>query len=271
MMPVNLIVVRHGESIGNIAKRMSEEGDNSLIERLRGTHTAHWPLTKKGIGQAKKTGLFLNQLILNEKMYFDKMYVSSYARAMQTAGHLDLIRSNWLVDTRISERDWGVLDRMTEEERQQKFGEAIKMRTVEPFFWAPPGGEMFRELIIRVRDFIDSLYRADIQNAIVVCHGEVMKAFRIIFLQMTPMEYAEMEFSKESLKRIHNCQVDHYSRRSYTSLELSHRLEWLQIHRPSEQEGVVIPWHHISKKRFNSFELLREANKLSDSLGDLKL
>lgn len=46
-MPVNFLVVRHGESIGNLAKRMSENGDNSLLIRLRGTHTAHWPLTKK--------------------------------------------------------------------------------------------------------------------------------------------------------------------------------------------------------------------------------
>jgi broad specificity phosphatase PhoE len=31
-MPVNLFVVRHGESLGNLAKRCSERGDNGLEE-----------------------------------------------------------------------------------------------------------------------------------------------------------------------------------------------------------------------------------------------
>lgn len=31
-MPVNLFIVRHGESLGNLAKRRSEEGDHSLLE-----------------------------------------------------------------------------------------------------------------------------------------------------------------------------------------------------------------------------------------------
>ena len=30
MMPVNLLLVRHGESLGNVAKRLSEQGDHSL-------------------------------------------------------------------------------------------------------------------------------------------------------------------------------------------------------------------------------------------------
>ena len=61
-MPVNLVVVRHGESLGNVAKRMSEQGDNSLISMLSASHTAKWPLSKKGKKQAKDTGEFINKL-----------------------------------------------------------------------------------------------------------------------------------------------------------------------------------------------------------------
>lgn len=272
MMPENLIVVRHGESVGNLAKRMSEKNDNSLLARLHGSHTAHWPLTKKGIDQAQKTGRFINScLVDDEKIYFDRMYVSSYARAMQTAAHLDLIRSNWIVDTRITERDWGELDRMTEDERHEKFGEAIAMREVEPFFWTPPNGESMNDVTLRNRDFIDSLHRADKNGVIAVCHGEVAKNLRMIFFGYTPMEYAEMEFSKDSARRIHNCQIDHYTRRNPDTLECSDRLEWFRYYRPSQGgtiEDFSSSWQHIPRKRFSSHELLREANKLSASFQD---
>lgn len=265
MMSVNFIVIRHGESIGNVAKRLSEQGDHSLIEKLRGTHTAHWPLTKKGVEQAKSAGLFLDHLLKDQSMSFNKMYVSAYARAMETAANLETSPSEWIVDARLSERDWGELDRMTEEERQEKFSYELKMRNVEPFFWAPPNGESFKDLIIRIRDFVDSIIRADVENALVVCHGEVMKAFRIIFLQLTPEEYAKMEFSTESHDRIHNCQVDWYTRKleRTDTTEPSKRLEWLKVYRPtsgSESEVFRLP---LPRKRYDNLELYEMAKRLS--------
>lgn len=271
-MPENLIVIRHGESIGNLAKRKSENGDNSLLERLRGTHTAHWPLTKKGIDQAKKTGQFINDYFINEqKIFFDRMYVSSYARAMQTAAYLELIRAKWIVDTRITERDWGELDRMTEDERLEKFGEAIAMRKVEPFFWTPPNGESMNDVTIRDRDFIDSLHRAEKNSVATVCHGEVAKNLRMIFFGYTPMEYAEMEFSKDHTRRIHNCQIDHYTRRNPKTLESEDRFEWFKYYRPAEGDTKGSEWEHIPHCRFSSHELRQMANKLSASFDDVKL
>ncbi|MBP6949151.1 MAG: phosphoglycerate mutase family protein [Candidatus Pacebacteria bacterium] len=272
MMPENLVVVRHGESVGNLAKRMSENGDHSLIERLRGSHTAHWPLTKKGIKQAKMTGVFINDYFTNDKkIFFDRQYVSSYARALETAGCIDLIRSNWIVDTRITERDWGDLDRMTETERNEKFGEVIAMREVEPFFWAPPNGETMNDVTIRNRDFIDSLHRAEKANIIAVCHGEIAKNLRMILFGYTPMEYAEMEFSKDSTRRIHNCQIDHYTRRNPKTFELSDRLEWFRYYRPAEGDNEGSGWEHISRRRFNSYELRQMAGTLSSLFQDLDL
>lgn len=271
MMPVNLFVVRHGESIGNLAKRMSEKGDHTLLERLHGTHTAHWPLTKNGIEQAKLAGAFLNQLRIEQRIYFDRTYVSSYARAMQTADNLNLTPSEWILDSRITERDWGDLDSLTESERQDRFGEALKMRTVEPYFWSPPNGEAFKLLNLFIRDFIDSAHRANSENMVVCCHGEVAKAFRIVNVQMTPMEYAEMEFSKDPLRRIHNCQIDHYTRRNPVTYQLEGRLQWLQVYRPAEGQGIAIPWQHLPRRRFSDGDLREMASKLSAQFADLDI
>lgn len=272
-LPRNLCVVRHGESIGNLAKRESEHGDNALLEKLRGTHTAHWPLTQRGKSQAEAAGMFLNRFAESERIHFDRAYVSSYARAMQTAGLLDLRNVHWAIDPRIVERNWGDFDRHTDEERRQKFSMVLHMRKVEPFFWAPPEGETFNALIIRLRDFISSLGRGSVEaeNAVVVCHGEVMKAFRIIFTEMTIREYAEMEFSSDPVKRIHNCQIDHYSRRNPETGALSHRLEWSRVYRPSEEEvDLSARWAHHPHRRFKSGDLLLEALHLAEPFKGIK-
>lgn len=266
MMPINFIVVRHGESVGNFARSRSEAGDNSVMESLQNTHIAHWPLTKKGIAQAKKTGQFINQHLINdEKMIFDRMYVSPFARAMETAGYLDLIRAQWIIDSRISERDWGELDRMmSDDERERLFSEILKKRKTEPFFFTPPHGESMNTFTLRTSDFIDRLHEEDKTNIIAVCHGEVAKNFRTILFGHSPMEYAETEFSQESSKRIHNCQIDHYTRRDPKTLLLSDRLEWFRFYRPTEgRDETESDWQHIPSKRRSSYDLLQMAGKLS--------
>jgi NAD+ kinase len=270
MLPVNLFVIRHGESIGNLAKRMTEAGDHSLIEKLHNTHTAHWPLTKKGEEQAKKAGKFLVESFREEQLDIDRMYSSSFARAMQTSGHLGLTDGEWRIEDRITERDWGELDKLTEEERKDRFAHALQMREVEPFFWAPPGGESFNSLVLRVRDFIASVARVGVENVIIVCHGEVMKAFRIIFMHLKPWEYAKMEFSKESLERVHNCQIDHYSRRNPETFQLSSRLEWFQVYRPAEDQGIVIPWKNLPQDLLTNEGMLRIASDLSKDFEELR-
>lgn len=268
-LPVNLFVVRHGESIGNLAKRMTENGNDTLIQLLHGTHTAHWPLTPKGIEQAKKAGVFLAHFLRENQLHIDRMYTSSFARAMQTAGHLGLPQAQWRVEDRITERDWGGLDRLTEDERRERFEEALRMREVEPFFWSPPDGESFNSLVLRVRDFITSVARIEAENVIVVCHGEVMKAFRIIFMHLKPWGYAEMEFSKDTLKRVHNCQIDHYSRRNPETAELSSRLEWFQAYRPAEDQAVVIPWKNLPQELLGNADLITRSGLLSKELSSL--
>lgn len=268
-MPVNLFVVRHGQSLGNLAKRLSERFDNSLLIQLKGTHTAQWPLTLDGVKQAQQAGLYINQIFEEDSLHLDRAYVSSFARAMQTASHLGIPAAEWIQDPRITERDWGGFDNLTDEERLEKFGDALRMQEVEPFFWAPPNGESIQQLMLRVLNFIGSLYRAGVENVVVVCHGEVMKAFRIALTYMTPVEYAEMEFSKDPLRRIHNCQIDHYSRRNPVSFRLEDRLSWLQVYRPAENQAIAIPWQVIKRRRFSNDDLLQMAAALAEPFESL--
>lgn len=275
MLPVNLFLIRHGESVGNLAKRQSEGGDHTLIESLKGTHTSMWPLTEKGLQQATVTGSFLKSYLNLKCIHIDRMYVSSYNRAMQTARALALDDANWKIEARIAERNWGDLDRMSEDERQLKFKKELEMRQVEPYFWSPPGGENFNVLLTRVRDFIDTLDRSNYENVVIVCHGEVIKCFRIVLQGMTPMEYARMEFSTNQRDRVHNCQIDHYSRRHPDTYALGKRVSWRTVMRPYESQdqfgNPLIPWEPIEKKKVSNNDLGEISDQLAGPLKGLKL
>src|SRR5205823_6143474 len=69
-MPRDLLLVRHGESEGNMAARHSRQGDNSLYtDSFRSRHGSTWRLTNKGIEQDKNAGKWVKENF--QPPYFD--------------------------------------------------------------------------------------------------------------------------------------------------------------------------------------------------------
>jgi broad specificity phosphatase PhoE len=97
MLPKNLVYVRHGQSLRNLAGKRAFEGDMSLFEQIITKPTMHAPLTPKGEDQARITGRWLEE----QGFKFERFYVSSYVRAMQTASLLDLTGARWYVENNI--------------------------------------------------------------------------------------------------------------------------------------------------------------------------
>ncbi len=57
-LPYELILVRHGESEGNLAQARSKRGDMSAYTpEFRRKHSSSYRLTDKGIMQAKLAGM----------------------------------------------------------------------------------------------------------------------------------------------------------------------------------------------------------------------
>jgi len=108
MLPLNLVIVRHGESEGNIANRRSRKGDNSdFTPEFLNRHSTKLRLTDKGKVQAKMAGDWLKSQGLDR---FDGYYVSEYTRAVETAALLDLPDADWNMDFQLRERDHGQVD-----------------------------------------------------------------------------------------------------------------------------------------------------------------
>src|SRR3989338_3424748 len=120
-LPIDLLLVRHGQSEGNKARRCSEGGDHSAFtDEFRDRHSASFRLTELGRKQAEEAGAWLRKEFW-PGYAFDRYVTSEYARAMETAALLNLPNAEWLCDFYLTERDWGEMDICPENEREEKF------------------------------------------------------------------------------------------------------------------------------------------------------
>jgi NAD+ kinase len=110
--PIDLVLLRHGESEGNIAQDQSKLGDDSLWSKdnFVNRHTSQYRLTDLGRKQAKAAGKYIRQHISKT---FDRYYCSEYIRAMETASLLGMKGARWFCDFYLRERDKGVCPILT--------------------------------------------------------------------------------------------------------------------------------------------------------------
>src|SRR5215208_6099932 len=99
MKPKRIILIRHGQSEGNV--------DQSLFE-FKPDYALN--LTDEGIEQAKQAGMEINAVIGQEAL---QVYVSPYYRTRQTFQYIqESLHSNVVKvfeDPRLREQDWGHL------------------------------------------------------------------------------------------------------------------------------------------------------------------
>ena len=262
-LPIDIVLVRHGQSEGNKAKRLAESGDAEVYsDRFRQRHTASYRLTDLGRQQAIRTGK-----PLRESGMFDRYCVSEYIRAKETALLLDLPDAQWYPDFLLCERNWGELDHYSPEERERRFGEVLARREHEPFFWSPPSGESFSGLCQRLRDVLGTWHReCSDKRIIVVCHGEVMWGFRVLLERMSQERFRELHLSEASEHRIHNCQIIHYTRRDPKSGRISKYANWMRMERPAESDSASVfdtRWKPITRKRYSNDDLRAEVERVT--------
>jgi NAD+ kinase len=265
-MPIDLVLVRHGESEGNIANKRSRAGDHSAFtDEFRHRHSSHWRLTSCGVQQAKAAGQWLRQQFDRGEgnAPFDRFYASEYVRALETAAHLELPGAEWFRSAYLRERDWGQLDVMSDEERRQLFATELARRDRDGFYWAPPGGESMASLCLRIDRILSTLHReCSDQRIIVVCHGEVLWAFRVLLERMTQPQYRALDASDDPKDHLHNGHILHYTRRDPERGTLAPRYEWMRSVCPWDPKRSRNDWRAIERPRFTNAALLDEVEKI---------
>lgn len=254
MLPIDLVLVRHGESEGNVARRFSEHGDDSLFtEEFCKRHSSRLKLTDRGQKQADTAGDWIRG---NISEHFDRYLVSGYDRAMETAARLKLPEARWFQDFYLRERDMGEFDLMPESRKKTAHGRAFRLYELDPFYWTPPNGESVAQMCLRIDRVLDTLHReCSDKKVIIVCHGMVMWGFMIRIERLTPQAF--LARTKDRAFMIRNCQVIHYTRRNPNNGTVSLNCDWARSICPWKPEESNAAWRQITRPTFTNENLMQ--------------
>eukprot|EP00727_Mastigamoeba_balamuthi_P001281 m51a1_g1115 putative phosphoglycerate mutase family protein (365) ;mRNA; f:157090-158551 len=251
-MPVDLVLVRHGESEGNLAQVRARNGDSGCWDAgFNDRHTSRYRLTDKGRSQAAQAGRWL----LNHfPEGFDQHFCSEYVRAIETASCLDLPNALWTLNLYLREKDSGVFSGKPRAgaaaEVQKDYAAEKQRREKEQFYYAAPGGESIAHTCIRVDLFLQSLSQ-NCSGLKVVCvvHRNVMMAFRVVLERIPQLRFEEV-FLKDPDNDMDNCHILHYSRRNPFTREIHTHLNWVRSLLPWKRMDKG--WMQIIRPRFTS-------------------
>jgi broad specificity phosphatase PhoE len=256
-LPKNILVIRHGESLGNQDEAMFSTTPDWKI-----------PLSEKGWQQAQRAGRHIEQLIgTDDPILF---YVSPYLRTKQTMKELRL--KNPVLYTReeprLREQDFGnfqdpLLIKEAKLERP-KFGRF--------FFRFPNGGESGADVFDRVSAFSGTFLRdmeqlgpdhARDATAIFVTHGITSRLFIMKWFHWSVDDF-------EALHNPPNCGLLHLERtpNGYKLTEESRKL--IKGPLPQDETGVGrgLQLGDVLKERRRVRGLSPEDREAFDSLAD---
>ena len=166
---MKLLLIRHGESLGNVTRQWQGWLDA--------------PLTGRGREQAQRLAERLQQWSVERSEPLAAVYSSTLARAYQTASILARRCGLPLVlDKRLRERDIGELQGLTWPEIETRYPElaqTIRQRRTVP---ALPGGETTFHLAERVCQAVEGIIdqangRTQAENVAIVTHGGSLNAY----------------------------------------------------------------------------------------------
>ncbi|WP_238019759.1 histidine phosphatase family protein [Dactylosporangium sp. AC04546] len=145
-------VVRHGQSTGNVLAEAAEAEGLDVIDIPE--RDADVPLSDLGRDQAAAVNRWLLELPQDEQP--DLAVVSPYLRTRQTA-EIALAGTGVAVvqDERLRDRELGVLDLLTARGVEARLpGEAARRRRLGKFYYRPPGGESWADVLLRMRSLL---------------------------------------------------------------------------------------------------------------------
>ncbi|MGI8332366.1 histidine phosphatase family protein [Actinomadura scrupuli] len=189
----SLIMVRHGESTGNVARAAAM--DTGLEEMDIPQRDADVPLSDNGRAQAVALGHWLAALPPEER---PTMVLSSpYVRALETARiSLSGIGSPQVTpDERLRDRELGSLYGLTPNGVIARFPEeAALQRRIGKFYYRPPGGESWADVALRLRVLLGDLGRDHPgERVLVFAHDVIIVLTRYILENLTEADIMEIE------------------------------------------------------------------------------
>lgn len=207
-----LLLIRHGQSIGNVAvDRADLSGAHELDLEHRDAET---PLSRLGAAQASAVGSWIAGLPEEEQPTV--WLTSPYRRAADTAelalaaagagaGAGTTLRH----DERLRERDLGLLDGYTGRGIRSLYPEEARRRDrIGKFYYRPPGGESWTDVLLRVRHLLAELQQYHPgERVCVFSHQAVIMCFRVALENLSERDVLRIDREDP----LPNCSVTMYS------------------------------------------------------------
>ncbi|MEO7056510.1 MAG: histidine phosphatase family protein [Caldimonas sp.] len=206
--PDSLWIVRHGQSSGNVARDAAEADGIHTIDIAE--RDADVPLSPLGEQQSDALGRwFAGQ---PETSRPQVVLHSPYVRAEQTARRVlaaaGMAHVPCLQDERLREKEFGIFDRLTVAGIRSRFPElAEQRRHVGKFYFRPPGGESWCDVILRLRSFLEMMtreYRRE--RVLVVGHQVIVNCMRYLLERLDESAILAIDRAND----VPNCAVTSY-------------------------------------------------------------
>ena len=208
--PQEIWLVRHGQSAGNVARDTAEAAAGLRIEIVE--RDVDVPLSELGRRQSQALASWFAALPREQQP--SVVLHSPYVRAAQTA-HIvmeGLARDELIAvhaDERLREKEFGILDRLTVLGIADKYPELHEQRRhVGKFYFRPPGGESWCDVILRLRSVLDTLTREYCrERVLIVGHQVIVNCFRYLLERMDEATILEADRAGD----VPNCSVTSYA------------------------------------------------------------
>jgi broad specificity phosphatase PhoE len=207
--PQTLWIVRHGQSAGNVARDAAEAAGLRTIDLA--TRDVDVPLSSLGEDQARALGHWFGEL--GPEQQPDVVLSSPYVRARETArwvvetGFPERPISR-IVDERLREKEFGILDRLTPLGIRAKYPDLAEQRAhVGKFYFRPPGGESWCDVILRLRSVIEMItreYRRE--RVLIVAHQVTVSCMRYLLERLDEAQILDIDRTAD----VPNCGVTSY-------------------------------------------------------------
>ncbi|WP_307726649.1 histidine phosphatase family protein [uncultured Massilia sp.] len=175
--------MRHGQSAGNVARDAAEAAAGLHIDIAE--RDVDVPLSELGMRQSEALANWFAALPPGSQP--NVVLHSPYVRAAETANILmqRLDRDELLAvhaDERLREKEFGILDRLTTHGIAQKYPELYEQRRhVGKFYFRPPGGESWCDVILRLRGVLETITREyPRERVLIVGHQVIVNCFRYL-------------------------------------------------------------------------------------------
>jgi probable phosphoglycerate mutase len=209
--PDKLWIVRHGQSAGNVAKDAAYSAGTARIDIE--ARDVDVPLSELGKDQAQAVGRWFASMPEANKPQV--LLTSPYVRARQTgeairaAGGLAADTSDFVVDERLREKELGALDRLTWLGIEQLFPDEAGYRArLGKFYYRPPAGESWCDVILRLRSALDtiSLHYGG-KRVLIIAHQVVVLCLRYLLENLDEKKILAIDAGGE----VANCSVTEYA------------------------------------------------------------